>query len=112
MGDATALAELKLLRLMQQEINRRTTEIEDQRRSGALSPELEQELIELSAEQGRLADLMLNLSRPSVQNPEDNPAGLPVAPMPDKNGKQPEEPLIDSLLPGSPARDEERGDKP
>ncbi|MEQ8785752.1 MAG: hypothetical protein RIC55_05615 [Pirellulaceae bacterium] len=73
----TALAELKLLELLQQVINRRTTEIEAERVRGGLTPELEQELLELAGEQGRLADLMLNLSRPKAENPEDNPDDLP-----------------------------------
>jgi hypothetical protein len=86
-GDATALAELKLLRLMQEEVNRRTAEIQTQQLAGGMTPQLEQESLELAAEQGRLADLMLNLSRPSVENPEDDPASLPDAPTQEKNGK-------------------------
>jgi hypothetical protein len=57
------LAELKLLQLFQEEINRRTAAIEDQRdRHGTITPDQEQLLIELAREQGRLAELLLNLS--------------------------------------------------
>jgi hypothetical protein len=101
-ADATVLAELKLLRLMQEEINRRTAEIEAQRNAGGITPETEQELLELAAEQGRLAELMLNLSRPSVENPEENPARLPEPPPAAKNEQGADADLIDSLLPQLP----------
>jgi hypothetical protein len=57
------LAELKLLRLMQQDVNQQTAELETLRQStGQLNDEQRQRLDELSAEQGRLAELMLNLA--------------------------------------------------
>ena len=59
------LAELKLLKLMQEEIHRRTRELEAARvRQGTLSEEQNRELAELAQQQGRLADLLLNLSQP------------------------------------------------
>lgn len=63
-GDAVhLLAELKLLRLMQQEINRRTTEIEKlHAKATALTADQERELDDLAVEQGKLADLVLTLS--------------------------------------------------
>lgn len=73
------LAELKLLKLMQSEIRRRTIELEEQRLSTG-APWTEQqlrELMELASEQGRLSDLMLNLSKPLNAKPEDDPASLP-----------------------------------
>jgi hypothetical protein len=108
----TALAELKLLELLQQEINRRTAEIEAERIAGeGLTPQLEQELIELAGEQGRLADLMLNLSRPKAANPEDTPENLPELPGESprgeieketgERGKGPSDPLLDDLLEGT-----------
>ncbi len=79
-GDAIQLlAQLKLLKLMQEEINRRTAELEEaiRRRGGAVSPEQQSELDELASEQGKLADLLFNLSQPAEENPEDNPDSLP-----------------------------------
>lgn len=73
------LAELKLLRLMQSEIHQRTIELEKHRKGSGkpLSEEVKQQLRELAGEQGRLADLMLNLSQPRRVKPEDDPASLP-----------------------------------
>jgi hypothetical protein len=62
-GDAIQrLAELKLLRLMQQEINRQTAELEQQRlKHGELTDDQTQLLQDLSDEQGRLAELVIKL---------------------------------------------------
>jgi hypothetical protein len=78
-GDGiAAMAELKLLKLMQEELNARTAALEETRAAqGALAPEDEQQLAELSQEQGRLAELLLNLGAASAENPEDNPKSLP-----------------------------------
>jgi len=68
------LAELKLLKWMQIEVNRQTSELEQVIRSQ--DPDAQNALLrldELAAEQGRLADLMLDLSRESVARPEDMP---------------------------------------
>jgi hypothetical protein len=75
----TSLAELKLLELLQQEVNRRTTqvEVEAERQRGAggeLPAELLREMESLAAEQGRLAEMVLELIRESTVAPEDNPA--------------------------------------
>lgn len=72
------LAELKLLKLMQEEINRRTEAIQQLRRDGQeLSGELSQELTDLAAEQGQLADLLFDLTQALRNNPEDDPDNLP-----------------------------------
>jgi hypothetical protein len=78
-GDlAGAMAELKLLKLLQEEINRRTTELEGSRaKSGQLSPAEEEELAALAREQGRLADMVYNLIEATTPRPEDNPEALP-----------------------------------
>lgn len=78
-GDlAGATAELKLLTLLQEEINRRTTELEESRaKSGQLSPAVEEELAALAREQGRLADMVYNLIEATTPRPEDNPDALP-----------------------------------
>ena len=76
----SSLAALKLLQLLQGEINRRTQALEAIRvREGKLSDEQLLELDGLAAEQGRLAEMVLNLIRESVQRPEDNPELLPEA---------------------------------
>jgi hypothetical protein len=71
----TSLAELKLLELLQQEVNRRTAEIEKRRSdTGELPAELLREVESLSAEQGRLAEMVLELIRERAIAPEDDPA--------------------------------------
>ena len=82
-GDlAGAMAELKLLKLLQEEINRRTAELEELRaKNDQLSPAEEEELAALAREQGRLADMVYNLIEATAPRPEDNPDALPE-PMP------------------------------
>lgn len=58
------LAELKLLKLMQAEVQRRTIEVEEARlRAGALTPEQTESLRQLADDQGRLATMIGQLSR-------------------------------------------------
>ena len=75
---AGAMAELKLLKLLQEEINRRTAELEESRaKDGQLSPAVEDELAALAREQGRLADMVYNLIEATAPRPEDDPDALP-----------------------------------
>ena len=68
-----ATAELKLLHLLQEEINRRTVELEKSRASkGSLTAEEVAEQGALAREQGRLADMVLNLIDVAAERPEDN----------------------------------------
>ena len=79
-GGIQLLAELKLLKLMQGEINRQTGELE-QSFGGVdkLDEAARAEYELLSREQGRLADLLLEMIQ--VQgDPEDNPDRLPDVP--------------------------------
>ncbi|HUY31257.1 MAG TPA: hypothetical protein VMV69_00645 [Pirellulales bacterium] len=78
-GDALhALAELKLLKLMQDQLNLRTEAVDDAARGMLpLSPEQRKAYLELSEEQGQLADLLLELSQPAGEKPEDDPEKLP-----------------------------------
>jgi hypothetical protein len=99
-GDGiAALAELKLLKLMQEELNQRTAALEEARQTqGALTPDQEQQLADLSQEQGQLAELLLNLAAETEDNPENNPAALPDA----ETGEQPApdaENSLEQLLP-------------
>lgn len=77
-GDALkAMAELKLLKLMQIGINSQTRALDQQYGTGdALPEQARQEYARLSHEQGHLADLLLGLMQ-EMDAPEDNPAQLP-----------------------------------
>ncbi len=90
-GGVHTLAELKLLRIMQDEVNRRTRELDATfGQPGKLSEEARQQYTALGEEQGRLANLLLDLIRP-VENPEDNPDSLP-APEEAQGGAKPTPP--------------------
>jgi hypothetical protein len=72
------VAELKLLQLLQGEIRRRTAELEAIRaKQGKLEGEQLRELDGLAQQQGRLADMVLNLIRAATARPEDDPDSLP-----------------------------------
>ncbi|MCL6503608.1 MAG: hypothetical protein K6T86_13070 [Pirellulales bacterium] len=67
-----SVAELKLLKLLQDDLNARTRELAEALRDVPHpNPAQQQELAELSAEQGRLADLLLELT----QVPDESDAG-------------------------------------
>lgn len=70
------LTQLKLLRLLQEDLNQRYNELVD----ADNPPDAEQvgrQLDEMAREQGKLAELTLELSEPPADNPEDNPEKLP-----------------------------------
>jgi hypothetical protein len=72
-----ALVELKLLKLMQEEINGRTQALEETfGPAEALTGDQRRQYVQLSREQGRLADLLLNLIQPQ-EDPEGDPDLLP-----------------------------------
>ncbi|HEX5033645.1 MAG TPA: hypothetical protein VFW62_04140, partial [bacterium] len=72
------LAELKLLKLMQETILQRTTELEAIRRKvGALAEEQDRELESLASEQGQLADRVLEMIKAAAERPEDDLGNLP-----------------------------------
>jgi hypothetical protein len=82
---ASSLAELKLLQLLQGEIRRQTAQIESLRtKQGKLEGEQIRELDALAQQQGRLADMVLNLIRAAAAKPEDD---LDSLPNPDDNAK-------------------------
>lgn len=75
-----ALVELKLLKLLQQEINDATRELEETfGPAETLTDEARRRYAQLSEEQGRLAALLLDFTEPE-EDAEDNPEGLPAAP--------------------------------
>jgi hypothetical protein len=97
-----SIAELKLLKLLQEELNRRTQTLQITARN-KFTPEQLQELGALSQEQGRLADMVLDLIKASVDNPDEVPAGDAAAgdaPEAKPAGPQPprKESLDDALL--------------
>jgi hypothetical protein len=71
-----ALAEVKLLKLMQEDLNTQFQQLADER-NGLSRDERAAEFDRLSTEQGKLADLMQNFTRPPVDTPEDDPESLP-----------------------------------
>jgi len=78
-GGVRSMAELKLLKLMQEQLNGRTRELEQTRdASQTLTDAQRHELTALAAEQGRLADLLLDMVQPDEDNPEDSPEKLPT----------------------------------
>jgi hypothetical protein len=89
-GDAArALAELKLLKLMQDDLNRRTQALDDA--TGGRLPltgEQLQALRDLSEEQGQLADLLLALSKAARDTPQDDAEQLPELKLNDEDERQ------------------------
>ena len=82
--------ELKLLKLMQQQLNLRAQRLQEAvDRGGKLTDEQRQQYAGLGEEQGRLAELTLQLLRAQPQNPEDNPAELPEL-LPDEDKLRPQ----------------------
>ena len=77
-GGISNVAQLKLIKLMQQQINLQTDDLARSIDSQQpLAAEQQNRLAMLSEEQRRLADLVLDLSRPTADNPEDDPQQLP-----------------------------------
>lgn len=72
------LAQLKLIKLMQLELNERTRELDVSIDSseGATPDELEQYAV-ISVEQETLAELLFELTKPSEPDPENDPDNLP-----------------------------------
>ena len=75
-GAVQTLAEIKLLKLMQEEINLRTTQFPEDVKPEDLSPQQRREYNTVSEDQGRLAELILQLLGTQA-NPEDDPDSLP-----------------------------------
>jgi hypothetical protein len=73
-----SLAELKLLKLLQHEVNLRTEKLQQAvGPDGRPDDQQRRQFQSLAEQQGRLADLLLQLLRPAEQKPEDEPAGEP-----------------------------------
>ena len=71
--------ELKLLKLMQETINKRTAELEEvHSKTGQLTDEQNREIESLAQEQGQLADRVLEMIRAAAERPEDDLGNLPI----------------------------------
>ncbi len=72
------IAQLKMLKLMQEEINMRTSDLQERYGKQTELTDIQQrEFDNVSQQQGELADLMFNLSKPTKAAPEDDPEKLP-----------------------------------
>ncbi|HZZ72090.1 MAG TPA: hypothetical protein VFE24_07535 [Pirellulales bacterium] len=89
------LSELKLLKLMQLDVNRRTKELTDKSAGHAALTDAERrEYGELGRQQGRLAEMLERMLKPADADPEQTPEKLPdVRPKPSAG------PADDGLLP-------------
>jgi hypothetical protein len=74
------LAELKLMKLMQQEINSRIEDL-NKAAAGKPTPEQSRQYAELSHQQGRLADILLQSLQPTSQSDEPRKAPPQVKPV-------------------------------
>ena len=91
-GAKQRLAELKLLKLLQQELNRRTRELHEAvEAAGGPTEEHRRQYTAISREQGQLADLVLRLLETEPQDPEDDPDSLPDVL---REGPPPDEPEL------------------
>ena len=85
-GAIRRLAELKLLKSIQEQINQRTASLEEAKRQNPdLSPDQKREYAALSQEQGRLAGMVANMLKVDAR-PEDDPNKLPEDPPDAKEG--------------------------
>jgi hypothetical protein len=73
-----SMAEIKLLKLLQEAINARTADLESRRaRQGSLTANQQQELDSLARQQGRLADMVLELIKAGAQPDDKGPELFP-----------------------------------
>ena len=73
-----SMAEIKLLKFLQEAINARTAELESRRtRQGSITADQQQELDSLARQQGRLADMVLELIKASAQPDDEGPELFP-----------------------------------
>jgi len=94
-----SVAELRLLRLMQQSLNRRTELIEQSRSTDGVLPAQQLQLLDqLAVQQGQLAELLFRMSQPPDEGPEDQLRGLPETPGDDVNDAADD---LDAALKGS-----------
>jgi len=84
-------AQLKLLKLLQLDLNERTRTLADRLQQGrATGDAAARALVRVGDEQGKLADLVRNLSQPADEKPEDDPDALPDLRLDDEPADSPE----------------------
>jgi hypothetical protein len=76
-GDAQTMAELKLLKLLQEDLMARTAVLDGEVAGGAKTEDQSRRYAALSEEQGQLAELMLQQLPRRADSPEDDPENLP-----------------------------------
>jgi hypothetical protein len=69
--DSHSLAELVLIKLMQEDVSARTKELDATRKRGSLTPAESEEFQRLGEEQGKLADMLLDLMGGGEPQPDD-----------------------------------------
>lgn len=111
------LAQLKLAKLMQLELNQRTQELAGQVTGhSALTDAQAREFVALSEEQGQLADLVRDLAKPEAAAPEDDPDALPDVTVEGEGAAAPEDDsdqlLRDNPLPPPPGGGPAEGPMP
>jgi len=104
------VAELKLLKLLQQDLNLRTRELDRAvQAAGALTPEQQLEFDQLRDDQRRLFEQVLKLLPIERAGPEDDPAGLPDVDPEEPREPAPQDPDAEPLDPLLPAREKGTG---
>jgi len=84
-------AQLKLLKSLQLDLNERTRNLADRlQQGGAARDEAARALVRVGEEQGKLADLVRNLSQPADEKPEDDPDSLPDLRLDEEPADKPE----------------------
>ena len=90
------IAQLKLLKLMQEMLHQRTRGYQQIRAAREWTETERTEMIALAQEQGRLAELLLKLEELATENPEDDPDSLPGEPPGDADA--PFDPEVQDVL--------------
>ena len=84
-GGTQSIAELKLVKLMQEEIQRQTAELEKVRAaSGQWTEDQARRLADLARDQGKLAEMVARMIEAAAEKPEDS---LPDLPEPAEKGR-------------------------
>jgi hypothetical protein len=99
-GEPTgSLAELKLMKLMQEDLNSRTRALEETLdKTKQFTAEQQEEYAALGQEQGKLADLLLELTKPIGDKMKDDPTRAPL-PLDDEGDNSKQGPKAGRRLP-------------
>ena len=101
------LAQLKMLKTLQEDLLRRTAQLDRKRNGGDLDEEQKTELVELTEQQGLLADITRNLTKQVMDAFQAEPADTE----PDQGGiDEPQDKPVDAKQPDSKSEDDELKD--